>query len=106
MTTEKYVKMRELPKKAKKSSNLMTITQLKIPPFLNIRIQVNRENQRVLIYLANGFNSFFQVLDPETDTQDLQLIAETIFGAIEKIEFYRDHQLSTEKDKSLENENP
>ena len=33
-----------------------------------------------------------QVLDPETDTQDLNLIAETILGAIEKLDWFREQR--------------
>ena len=94
MNTDKYLKVREIPKKPRQS-NFITLTKVEIPPFLNLRIQINPKTQEVRIYIANGFSYVMQILDPETDTQDLNLIAETILGAIEKIDWYRE-QKSTE----------
>ena len=100
MTTDKYLKVREIPKKPRQN-NFITLTRLEIPPFLNLRIQINPKSQEVRIYMANGAGYVMQILDPETDTQDLNLIAETILGAISKIDWYREQKVT---DNTVENE--
>jgi hypothetical protein len=100
MPTDKLLKVREIPKKPREN-NFTTLAKLEIPPFLNLRIQINPKTQEVRIYMANGAGYVMQVLDPETDTQDLNLIADTILGAISKIDWYREMKAT---DNTAENE--
>lgn len=91
MTIDKLMKVREIPQKPR-TSNFITITDVTIPPFLRLKIQINPKTQESRIYMANGASYVMQVLDPETDTQDLNLIAETILGAIEKLDWFREQR--------------